>query len=144
MKAISTIISIFLLTGCVSSTGLKPDTDFETDISYHQLLPYSDLQYMSCDNTSFYPDDQYASVSFNFTSEQRQAAEKYFMYAIMSNNVYRDPEGTPLFAIPGWNKPIRSVSDSGLVIEEVRRVEDGVVKEVAVVFKGTDFNSRGA
>jgi pimeloyl-ACP methyl ester carboxylesterase len=147
-----TIASVVLsLVGCVHSNQLRdprsPAPDAPGD---HPLYRYNELQYLSCDFESGVQDsinppirvDSTASSVLNLTQAHLDAASRAWPYALMSSNVYRDPENSPAYRIPGWEFVSRSESRSGLALEEwQRKNEDGRVEEVAVVFKGTDFTS---
>jgi hypothetical protein len=171
VKFINFIIVLFFTvfsTGCLS-TKLKniaptkiPITSELTLKSKHDFYPSSERQYMSCDykgwcvnknrkdmscgGESYSADNQYMRVGLSSLhaqpEENRNAALKSFQYALMSNNVYRNGEEKPIFALPEWTLVERYDYPSGLVLEMlIKRTIDNHIEEVAIAFKGTDFNS---
>ncbi|MCL7423230.1 MAG: alpha/beta hydrolase [Methylobacter sp.] len=150
MKAQIILLLLLFLSGCATfSQPATEDVNFGTR-GAHKLLPYNDLQYMSCDYESEYAKDDKksrlqkpdkdASSSFTLSQEKKDVASKHFVYALMSNNVYRDNEGKPNFILPNWAGVLRKVSDSGLAFEEYhKKNENGELIEIAIAFKGTDF-----
>ena len=142
---------VILASGCATyNQPIMEEINFNQE-SVHKLLPYNDLQYMSCDYESEYAKDvnnsklsnpdECAASSFTLGKKKMEIASKYYVYALMSNNVYRDNEGKPNFKIPNWEGVQRKSSESGLAFEEYhRKNKHGKLVEIAIAFKGTDFS----
>jgi pimeloyl-ACP methyl ester carboxylesterase len=132
------LICACLLTGCVRSNQLARLAPAPGD---HPLYPYQELQYLSCNVDSVYPQDPHASTVLDLDSAHLDAASRAWPYALMSSNVYADPKDSPAYTIPGWSRISRWESPSGLALEEWHKVENGEIVRIAVAFKGTDFTS---
>jgi len=151
------ITATLMLTGCATQGGLTKTilTPVNTImVNSHELRSSADLQYMSCDTKSWFVENngesygsqpehrrEWASSMHALPPKYKEAASKAVPFAIMANNVYRDPKDKPIYALPGWIVVLRNESDSGLALEELHRIVDNKVVEVAVVYKGTDAPS---
>lgn len=151
------LTSILILGGCATPGGLVKTVPTPTNtlmVSSHELKSSADLQYLSCDTKSWFVKNNgktygapteykrdWASSMHALPSNYKTVASKSVPYSIMVNNVYRDPVDKPIFSLPGWIVADRLESDSGLALEELHRVVDGNIVEVAVVYKGTDAPS---
>jgi hypothetical protein len=139
MRTLSLVIAIALsLNACVRSNQLSRLSPVPGD---HPLYPYQELQYLSCNIDSIYPDDPEASTVLDLDSLHLDAASRAWPYALMSSNVYLDAEDSPPYLIPDWQVASRWESPSGLALEEWHHRTSGDVDGIAVIFKGTDFTS---
>jgi pimeloyl-ACP methyl ester carboxylesterase len=144
---------ILTTSACVGPGQLRKTADQAADplqFAKHEVRSYHKLQYLSCDSTKgvktkYYPppdddiDCQTSSV-FNLSQDHLAAAAHAWEYALLSSNVYRETD-TPIYFVPGWEFTERQESPSGLALEQWRRREAGALKEIAIVFQGTNFNS---
>jgi len=156
-KIIIFFTAIFILYGCSSPGGLKIISPIPENISKsgsHVIKSSADLQYMSCDTKSWFVKNdgesygssveykrEWASSMHALPKRHLSVASKSIPFAIMSNNVYRSPVDKPIISQPGWDVVNRFESNSGLALEELHRIVDGKLKEIAVVYKGTDAPS---
>lgn len=138
-------------TACVNSNQLKLAPEPKQG-GQHELRRHDDLQYLSCDYESGILTERYppapehvnsnTSSVLNVSPEHLRIAGRAWPYALMSSNVYRDPEENPIYEVPGWSFVSRWESRSGLALEEWHRKGDGDrIAEIAIIFKGTDFTS---
>lgn len=150
MKRIVAMLTTAVLTGCVNSNQLAlaptPNEGGE-----HRLFRHDKLQYLSCDYesgilTKIYPPapehvNPNTSSALNLSPYHLRVAARAWPYALMASNVYRDPQDNPFYVIPGWEFASRWHSPSGLSLEEWHRKDQGQVREIAIVFEGTNFTS---
>lgn len=153
MKLITIILSIVFVAGCATNSNYSDPAYTQL----HEMYPYSKIQYLSCDGVSYFPgkevcSEEYkagleenqscdASVSFIPDEEKMKIAKESYIYALLSNNVYRDSKSKPIFEIASLPEPVRYVSNNGVTIEEYRIIENGKLVEIIVVFEGTTFSS---
>lgn len=109
---------------------VKPFSSEQTDGLFH----------MSC--TDKFPDGRsvFASLAQDDELNGRIAlARRYFIYAAMANNSYRDPPSKPRFATPGWEFEYALESGSGLAAEVYREVgQPELPGRLVVAFRGTE------
>lgn len=150
MKLFIFILSTIVMSSCASYSDPRYVQD-------HELWPHSTIQYLSCDGISYYPGEDAckgeskieldknqscnASISFKRDDAKAKVAKESYLYAILSNNVYRDSKAKPIYFIPDLDDPVRYESDNGLAMEEYRIMKDGKLNEIIVVFEGTSFSS---
>ena len=159
-------VTLVVTTGCAiqhnASYTNVPITQDLVSRAEHEYHASNRLQYLSCDYKGWcaklrkrdktctgnsYGRDQndkrLSSSSMHAQSSKHLvAAEQSFVYAIMSNNVYRDSNAKPIFTLPDWELDERLDYASGLVLERLFRKDgNGHVIEIAIAFKGTDFDS---
>lgn len=153
MNLLIIILSIMFVAGCATNSKYSNPTYTQL----HEFHPYSTIQYLSCDGVSYFPgkeacSDGYkagleenqscdASISFIPDEAKMKIAKESYIYALLSNNVYRDSKSKPIFEILSLPEPVRYESDNGLAIEEYRIIENGKLAEIIVVFEGTTFSS---
>jgi len=156
-KLLLVISAIFILSGCSTQGGLtriSPTPINTIMLNSHELRSSADLQYMSCDTKSWFVKNdgesydaplehkiRWASSMHALPPRYKAVASKAIPFTIMANNVYREPKDKPVYSLPGWTVVERRESDSGLALEELHKIVDKKVVEVAVVYKGTDAPS---
>lgn len=140
------------LAGCIHSNQHRLVGIHQYEGPPHPLRSYDDLQYLSCDYRRGRPGilyapedpalhDERAGSQFNLSPQHLERAARVWPYALMSSNVYR-ADDTPVYEIPGWVAERRWESPSGLAVEEwVGHDSTGALREIALVFEGTTFNS---
>lgn len=144
------IFILCLLAGCGTVPVPQPEDVPAFSRHAHDLYPSHERQYLSCDyrswsvadgGDSFGADRQYyqpwASSMHAQHPDTLKAIKSSFVYALMSSNVYRDPKDAH-YRIPGWTPAYRYTSQTGLVFEEWHKKEGGTIREIAVIFQGTD------
>ncbi len=150
-------LGVLILSGCSSTGGLyqiPPITIQNNKPSLHELRSSADLQYMSCDINSWFVKGngesygapleykrEWASSMHALPPKHKAVASISIPYAIMSNNVYREPQDKPVYSLPGWSLIERQESGSGLALEVLYKEVDRKLVEVAVIYKGTDAMS---
>lgn len=138
-----------MLAGCQSATRQALPSSPLRDhppVGPHELRkPYSaaepnGLFHLSC--TDKYPDGRsiYTDLGRDEEKNGRVAlARRYFMYAAMASNSYREPLRKPRFATPGWTFEYALESTSGLAAELYRAdTPAGEPGRLVIAFRGTE------
>ena len=97
--------------------------------SKHPVI--SDRKYMSCD-IDFYQKSHDGSGRV-YGDEYEGAANKAFVYALMTSNAYDD---SVQFLIPGWNRIRRYESGKGFGADVWEKID---APEIVVAYRGTNF-----
>lgn len=134
MRNFVAILFCISLSACSSKGGL-------VQINVHPLESYSHLQYLSCDATSYFPEDKKAASEFKPNLRKQSVAVMAYRFAMISSNVYRSPLDKPIFNVIGIAEPVRYESKSGLAAEVYRVYKSENLNEIIIAFKGTDFSS---